>query len=87
MAMWGAVNSQLAWALLYGHMRHGSREHRVSVGSAHLVCVCWSEFMDWAAWEDLVGLFGMGLGLGCVFGGCMVRHVDFSALTKGSDVY
>ena len=40
--------------------------------------------MDWTAWEDLVGLFGVGPELGCVFGGAMVRHIDFLALTEGA---
>ena len=50
------------------------------MGSAHLV-VCL------AAYEDLIGLSGVRLGLGCVFGDGMVRHVDLLPLTEGGDVY
>ena len=42
--------------------------------------------MDWTAWEDLVGLLGVGSGLGSVFGGAMVRRIDFFVLAEGDNM-
>ena len=40
--------------------------------------------MGWVAWDDLVGLSGVGSGFGTVFGNGMVQCVDFLALTEGT---
>ena len=66
-------------------MRRGIEEHWGGVGLAHLVCAWWPGFVDWVAWEDLVGLFGVGPGLGCVFGGNMVWH-RFVGVDRGGDL-
>ena len=79
MAGWGVMNSRWTWALL-----HGIGEHWGGVGSAYFVCVWRPGFVDWAAWEDLVGLFGMGSGLGRVFGGAIVRRIDFWHWRRGT---